>query len=62
MDRLDPALSERVKEAAEVFHEAFDAAEAQPSARTYDELREATDRLMRAAGRVLIDIERSVQG
>jgi hypothetical protein len=56
--RLDPELQERVMARSADFDEAFEAAAAQPSPETLEELRHAADELMRAASRVLIEIER----
>jgi hypothetical protein len=55
---VDPALRDRVMEQIPVLEDALDAAVANPSAEKLDQLREATDKLMRALGRVLIEIER----
>jgi len=40
------------------FADAFDAATADPRADNLDRLRDAADRLMRAAGRVIIETQR----
>ena len=59
MDRIDQTLRERISEAAAEFDKAFVAANARPSTCALDQLRDATDRLMRAASRVMIEIEQS---
>lgn len=56
---LDPALRERVGDAVAEFERCFGAAAAQPTSKNLDALREATDRLMRAGARVLIELDRS---
>ncbi len=55
---LDPGLRERVDDAAAEFKRCFDAAAAQPTSKNLDALRAATDRLMRAGARVLIELDR----
>jgi hypothetical protein len=55
---IDPALRERVMEEIPVLEDALDAAVANPTDDRLDQLRAATDLLMRALGRVLIEIER----
>jgi hypothetical protein len=55
---LDPALYERVTSDIAAFLVAYEAAVADPSAEHGDILREAADRLMRAAARTRIEIER----
>ena len=42
----------------ETFTEALEAATANPTPEALDKLREAADHLMRATGRVLIEVER----
>jgi hypothetical protein len=56
---LDPSLRERVDEAIAEFQQRYDAAAAQPTARNLEALRAATDRLIRAGSRVLIELNRS---
>lgn len=56
---LDPELRKRVADAVAEFERCFDAAVAQPTSKNFDALREATDRLMRAGARVLMELERS---
>ena len=58
---IDDRLRKRVNDAMADFERCLDAAVAQPSPQTIDELREATDRLMRAAARVLIELDRGEQ-
>ncbi len=55
---IDPTLRDRVMENIRAVTDALDAAVANPDADALDELRKATDELMRALGRVLIEIER----
>ncbi len=55
-DVLEDALLDRINRAIAEIKSALDAAVGQPTARNLDQLREATDRLMRASARVLIDI------
>lgn len=55
---VDPTLRDRVMERIPVLEDALDATVANPSDENLDQLREATDELMRALGRVLIEIER----
>jgi hypothetical protein len=55
---IDPALRDRVMQQIPVVAAALDAAAAEPSGYSLDELREAADKLMRALGRVLIEIAR----
>lgn len=61
-DVLDDLLCDRVNRAMADLKHSLDAAVAQPTAENLDELREATDRLMRAGARVLIEIERHGHG
>jgi hypothetical protein len=51
-------LRERVDDAVAEFDRSFDAAAAQPSRHNLDKLRDATDRLVRAGARVLIELNR----
>lgn len=55
---LDPTLRERVIDQIAIVKEALDTAAANPSDSALDELQAAADQLMRALGRVLIEIER----
>ncbi len=56
----NPRLHERVSDAVSVFSCCLDAAITQPTKTTIDDLRDATNCLMRAGARVLIELERSV--
>jgi hypothetical protein len=58
MGGLSPNLRDRVAEEMAVFTEALDAAMANPTSDALDKLRDAADQLMRATGRVLIELER----
>ncbi len=53
---LDQPLCSRVSKTLKDFEHRFEAAVARPTPEALDELREATDRLMRAASRVLLEI------
>ena len=55
---IDPTLRDRVTENIRAVTDALEAAVANPDDDTLDELRKATSELMRALGRVLIEIER----
>lgn len=55
---LDQALCSRVGAALAAFQRSFDAAAAHPTPGALDELREATDQLMRAASRMLLELSR----
>lgn len=55
---LDPALRQRVNGDISAFLEAFDGALAQDTAESRAQLREATDRLLRAGARTRIELER----
>lgn len=55
----DPRLRKRIGDAVSEFENRLEAALARPGASTIDGLREATDRLLRASARVLIELERS---
>lgn len=59
---LDRSVGDRVSKEIEGFAEALEAASANPTPRTLDELEEAADGLMRAAGRVLIEVGRLRSG
>jgi hypothetical protein len=54
---IDPSLRQRVLDGMSIVSDALDAAVANPSDSNLDELHESTDKLMRALGRVLIEIE-----
>ena len=54
---IDPALRQRVIDGMSIVSDALDAAVANPSDSNLDALHESTDKLMRALGRVLIEIE-----
>jgi hypothetical protein len=55
---IDTTVRDRVMEQVPVVTDALDAAIANPTADNLDDLREATDKLMRALGRVLLEVER----
>jgi hypothetical protein len=55
---IDPSLRERVIDAIGRATDALEAASANPSDDTLDELHQAADNLMRALGRVILEIER----
>ena len=55
---IDPMLRKRVMDEITIVTDALDAAAADPADGALDELHEALDKLMRALGRVLIEIER----
>ncbi len=55
---VDPALRDRVMEQIPIVTDAIEAAIANPTDDNLDELREATEKLMRALARVLIEVER----
>jgi hypothetical protein len=55
---IDPMVRDRIMEQIPVVTDALDAAMANPTDDVLDELREATDKLMRALGRVLLEVER----
>lgn len=55
---LDPSVSDRVSGEIERFTEALEAAMVSPTAEALNKLEEATDHLMRATGRVLIELGR----
>jgi hypothetical protein len=54
----DPALRKRVTEQMPIMTDALDAAIASPTDHNLEKLHEETDKLMRALGRVLIEIGR----
>jgi hypothetical protein len=53
---FDEPLCSRVRDALAAFEHSFDAVVARPTPGELDELRLATDQLMRAASRVLLQI------
>jgi hypothetical protein len=55
---FDAALRDRVTVEVSVFLVAFETVMAEPTAKDFDRLQDATDRLMRAAARVRIELER----
>jgi len=55
---LDLDLRERVNDAVAEFDRSFAAAAAHPSPHNLHKLRDATDRLVRAGARVLIELNR----
>jgi hypothetical protein len=55
---VDQALRDRVIEQIAIVQDALDAAVANPTDAALNELFEATDKLMRALARVLLEIER----
>jgi hypothetical protein len=55
---VDPALRDRVMEQIPIVTKALEAAVANPTDDNLNELRKATDKLMRALSRVLIEVER----
>jgi hypothetical protein len=55
---LDPGVSDRVTEELETFTKALGAATANPTPKALDDLADAADHLMRATGRVLIELGR----
>jgi hypothetical protein len=57
---INEALRDRVAEEIEHFNEAFSAAEQDETPQNLEALAEAADRLMRAVGRVLIEVKRQL--
>ena len=57
-DRLDPALSKRIEGEFQSLMVALDAALAEASPTTLEQVRKATDQLMRAAARIRLEVER----
>jgi hypothetical protein len=55
---IDAKVRDRVMQQIPVVTDALDAAIANPTDDVLDDLRDATDELMRALGRVLLEIER----
>lgn len=56
---LDPELRNRVDDAIAEFQECYNTAAVQPDTQHLRALHEATDRLIRAASRVLIELDRA---
>jgi hypothetical protein len=56
---IDPALRYRVVEQIPIIVDALEAAVANPSSVNLQRLRDETDKLMRAVGRVLIELRRA---
>ncbi len=54
----DPPLRVRVGKSVADFQHCFDTAIAHPSQEALDELRKATDQLMRSGARVLLELSR----
>jgi hypothetical protein len=55
-DGIDPLLRERVMEQIRIFTDALEAASATPTNEALDELHRAADHLMRAVGRIVIEV------
>lgn len=55
---VDPTVRNRVVEQIPIMVEALDAAVANPTSENLQRLRDETDKLMRALGRVLIELRR----
>lgn len=55
---LDPSVSDRVSGEVERFSEALEAVMVSPTAEALNKLEEAADHLMRATGRLLIELGR----
>jgi hypothetical protein len=55
---IDRELRQRVREESAIVTNALDAAVADPTNENLEELRASTDKLMRALGRILIEIAR----
>jgi hypothetical protein len=55
---VDPALRDRVMEQIQIVTDALEAAVANPTDGNLNQLHEAVDKLMRALGRVLIEVAR----
>jgi hypothetical protein len=53
---VDQALRQRVMDGMSIVSDALEATTSDPSDKNLDELHESTDKLMRALGRVLIEI------
>jgi len=59
---MNESLRNRVADAVERFNEAFSAAEEDEAPHNLENLAEAADQLMRAVGRVLIEVEGQLRG
>jgi hypothetical protein len=59
---ISPSVRERVMDEIKVFEEALSRATANPAPETLDRLYHAADRLMRATGGVIIEVERVRSG
>jgi hypothetical protein len=55
---LDRSVTDRVTEEIDTFTKALEAATTNPTPKALDHLEEAADHLMRATGRVLIELGR----
>ncbi len=55
---ISSSVYERVIEQIETFSEALEEARTNPTDEALDRLRDAADELMRATGRILIEVER----
>ena len=55
---LDPGVSDRITEEIETFTKALRAATTNPTPNALNDLEDAADHLMRATGRVLIELGR----
>jgi hypothetical protein len=55
---VDPSVRDRVVEQIPIMVDALDAAVANPTSENLQRLRDETDKLMRALGRVLIELRR----
>jgi hypothetical protein len=53
---LDPVTRRRISEEMQALNDAMDSFAANPSPETREQLRKACDELMRAAGRMLLDL------
>ena len=59
--RIDPALRDRIELQFHDLMRTLDAALQQPTPQTYDEVRDASDRLMRASAALLLALSRAEQ-
>jgi hypothetical protein len=59
LNGIDPALRDRLMRQVAAFDSAFEKAQNDPSAESLEALRQSVDQLMRAAARILIEIERA---
>jgi hypothetical protein len=55
---IDPTIRDRIVAQISILVDALDAAVANPTAENVQRLRDETDKLMRALGRVLIELRR----